>query len=101
MPAAAKNLVSIKKVLRDNKALLREHYHISRIGIFGSWVRGDMHKRSDLDVLVEFSEPISLIRLVALEHFLTGIVGLRVDVVPKDDIRRELRDRILEEAVYL
>jgi predicted nucleotidyltransferase len=101
MPAATKNISAIKKVLRDNKALLRERYHVSRIGIFGSWVKGGVHKRSDVDVLVEFSEPISLIRLVSLEHFLTGIVGIRVDVVPKDDIRRELRDAILKEAVYV
>ncbi|MDD1684488.1 MAG: nucleotidyltransferase family protein [Methanoregula sp.] len=101
MPAAAKKLSAIKKILRDHKALLRDQYHICRIGIFGSYVRGDTHKKSDVDVLVEFSEPISLIRLVSLENYLTGIVGVRVDVVPKDDIRRELRDSILKEAIYL
>jgi uncharacterized protein len=101
MPATAKKLSTIKKILRDHKTLLRDQYHICRIGIFGSYVRGDMHKKSDVDVLVEFSEPISLIRLVSLENYLTRIVGVRVDVVPKDDIRRELRDSILKEAVYV
>ncbi len=101
MPRITKKLPAIQKILRDHKALLRDQYHISRIGIFGSYARGDTHSRSDVDILVEFSEPISLIRLVALENFLTGIVGIRTDVVPTDDIRRELRDSILKEAVYV
>lgn len=94
-------LSAIKKILRDQKETLRERYHVQRIGIFGSWVRGDTHSGSDVDVLVEFSDPVSLLQLVSLENYLTGIVGIKVDVVPRDDIRRELRDSILREAVYL
>lgn len=52
-------------------------------------------------MLVEFSEPVSLIGLLALENFLTALIGIRVDVVPKEDIRRELRETILRDAVYV
>ena len=69
--------------------------------LFGSYARGDTHGGSDVDVLVEFLEPISLIQLVSLENYLTGIVGVKVDVVPKEDIRKELKDTILKEAVYV
>jgi hypothetical protein len=74
---------------------------VERIGIFGSYIRGDTHMGSDVDVLVEFSEPVSLLQLVSVENYLTDLVGIRVDVVPKEDIRRELKDRILSEAVYV
>ncbi|MFA5268633.1 MAG: nucleotidyltransferase family protein [Methanoregula sp.] len=80
---------------------LRDRYKVERIGIFGSWVRGDTHRGSDIDVLVEFSEPVSLLQLVSVENYLTDLVGIRVDGVPKEDIRRELKDRILSEAVYV
>jgi predicted nucleotidyltransferase len=96
-----KNLTAIKKIIRDHKTLLRDRYHINRIGVFGSYARGDTHSGSDVDVLVEFSEPISLIQLVSLENYLTDIVGLKVDVVPKDDIRKELKDTILKDAVFV
>jgi predicted nucleotidyltransferase len=96
-----KKLSTIKKIIGDQKALLRDRYKINRIGVFGSYVRGDTHSGSDVDVIVEFSEPISLIRLVSLENYLSGIVGVKVDVVPKEDIRKELKDTILKEAVYV
>jgi predicted nucleotidyltransferase len=96
-----KKLTAIKKIIRDHKTLLRERYNINRIGVFGSYARGDTHTGSDVDVLVEFSEPISLIQLISLENYLSDIVGLKVDVVPKEDIRKELKDTILKDAVYV
>jgi hypothetical protein len=60
-----------------------------------------MHRKSDVDVLVEFSEPISLIQLVSLENYLSDLIGIKVDVVPREDIRSEIKDDILNEAVYV
>ncbi|OPY39000.1 MAG: Nucleotidyltransferase domain protein [Methanoregula sp. PtaU1.Bin051] len=96
-----KKITTIKKILQDHKAAIRDRYNVSRIGIFGSYVRGDTHRTSDVDVLVEFSEPISLIQLVSLENYLTDLIGIKVDVVPREDIRSEIKDSILREAVYV
>lgn len=91
----------IKKVIREQKTTLRDRFKVARIGIFGSYVRGDMHSGSDVDVVVEFSDTISLLKLVSLENYLSELLGMKVDVVPKEDIRIELRDRILGEAVFV
>jgi hypothetical protein len=96
-----KKLSTIKKIIHDHKEILRNRYNICQIGVFGSYVRGDTHSGSDVDVLVEFSQPISLIKLVSLENYLSDIIGIKVDVVPKENIRRELKDTILREAVYV
>jgi hypothetical protein len=96
-----KKITAIKKILRDHKAIIRDRYNVQRIGVFGSYVRGDMHRKSDVDVLVEFSEPISLIQLVSLENYLSDLIGIKVDVVPREDIRSEIKDDILNEAVYV
>jgi predicted nucleotidyltransferase len=96
-----KKITAIKKILRDHKAMIRDRYNVQRIGVFGSYVRGDTHSGSDVDVLVEFSEPISLIQLVSLENYLSDLIGIKVDVVPREDIRKELKDNILREAVYV
>jgi len=96
-----KKLSAIKKIIKDNKAILERRYKVRKIGIFGSYVRGDIHPGSDVDVLVEFAEPISLLQLVSLENYLSDLIGEKVDIVPKDDIRKEIRDTILREAVYV
>ena len=96
-----KNLAAIKKSIRDQKETLRDRYKVHRIGLFGSYVRGDTHRGSDLDVLVEFSEPVSLLNLVSLENYLTSIVGIKVDVVPEETLRKELKNSILDTVVYL
>lgn len=51
--------------------------------------------------MVEFEKPISLLKLVNLENFLADSIRIKVDIVPKEDIRRELRERILGEVVYV
>jgi predicted nucleotidyltransferase len=95
------DITRITKIIRENKAILREQFKVKQIGVFGSYVRGDTHSGSDVDVLVEFSEPVSLVKLISLENYLSDLFGVKADVVPKEDIRIELRDRILGEAVYV
>lgn len=96
-----KTLEEIKKILKENQTVLRERFKVKEMGIFGSFVRGEQRKRSDVDILVEFEEVISLLKLASLENFLTDLIGMKVDVVPKEDIRPELKKRILEEVVHL
>ncbi len=92
---------NIKKVLIENKNKLEEDFKVKEIGIFGSYIRGKQKKDSDIDILVEFSESVSLLDVVKLESFLNLLLGIEVDVVPKQDIRRELKEQILGEAVYV
>jgi predicted nucleotidyltransferase len=52
-----------------------------KVGIFGSFARGDNNKASDIDILVEFKEAPSLLTLIKLENDLTDILGVKVDIV--------------------
>lgn len=96
-----KTLEEIKKIIKNQKPILREKYSVRQVGIFGSYVRGEQKKKSDVDILVEFEKPISLLKLVNLENFLADVMGIKADVVPKEDIRSELKERILREVVYI
>lgn len=71
------------------------------IGIFGSYVRGEQKRKSDLDLLVEFSDPPSLFKFVELEDFLSQKLGIKVDLVMKDALKPRIKDSILNEAVYV
>jgi len=90
----SKKLISLKKELHDR-------YAVSKIEVFGSYVRGEQQKNSDLDVLVEFDRTIDLLDLVSLEMFISEQLGIKADVIPKRSIRSELRDIILTEAIAL
>ena len=94
--------------IEEAKAILKEHrdevirrYGVSEIGIFGSFVRGDQKKRSDIDVLVEYDEIPDLFEFINLERYLQRLLRKRIDLVRKEAIRPELKDRILREIVYI
>jgi predicted nucleotidyltransferase len=64
-------------------------------------VRGEQREKSDIDFLVDILRPISLLELVGAEIYLSEILGVKVDLVPKKDVREELREIILAEAVAI
>ena|SRR3989337_94398 len=94
-------LDEIKKIINEHRQELKEKYKITEIGIFGSYVRGEQKRRSDIDILVEFGEPISLLDLVGAENYLRKILKMKVDLVPKEDVRPELKEIILKETVLI
>lgn len=94
-------LDEIKKIINERRQELKEKYKITEIGIFGSYVRGEQKKKSDVDILVVFGEPISLLDLVGAENYISDLIRTKVDLVPKEDVRPELKERILNEVVYI
>ena len=94
-------LTEIKRLLVSSKRELNEKFSVREIGLFGSYVRNEQKPVSDLDILVDFEKPVSLMKIVALENFLNDMLGIKTDVVPKDDVRSELRNIIYDETVYI
>ncbi len=96
-----KTIGEIKGILAEHKEDLQRKFKVNDIGLFGSYVKKRQSRRSDVDILVDFQESISLLDLVKLENFLTSLLEVKVDLVPKEDIRRELKEIILKEAIYV
>ena len=96
-----KTLTEIKQVLQAHKPYLAEKYGVVEIGVFGSYVRDEQRPDSDIDILIELERPprISLIGLVELEHDLSDILGTKVDVAIKKNLRKRIGKRILNEVV--
>lgn len=80
---------------------LSKRYHLKIVGVFGSYVRGEQEADSDIDVLVEIEKPISLLELVGAEIWISELLDTKVDLIPKEDLRQEIRETILSEAIYL
>ena len=89
----------IKTKLAAYKPVLAERYGVKNIGIFGSYVRGEQQKESDVDILVDFTGSISLLNFVHLENELSELLGVKVDLVMKTALKPRIGRHILEEVV--
>jgi hypothetical protein len=96
-----KTLKEIRQILQAQKPYLEEKYGVVEIGVFGSYVRNEQRPDSDIDILIELERPprISLIGLVELEHDLSDILGTKVDIAIKKNLRKRIGKRILNEVV--
>lgn len=96
-----KTLDEIRKILEEQKNFLREKYKIKEIGIFGSYVRGEAKRTSDVDILVEFEKTPSLLKFIELENYLSDTLGVKVDLVEKKGLKPRIGKYILQEVVML
>ncbi len=93
--------IKIREKIRKQFPLLREKYHVKKIGIFGSFARGEQEKGSDLDVLVEFETPVSFFDFIRLENFLTHALRKKVDLVSKRAVKPAVKKEIFKEVQYV
>ena len=89
----------IESKLKKYKAVLQEKYKVEKIGIFGSYARGEESGKSDVDILVEFYEPVGW-EFIDLKDFLEAILDKNVDLVTPGALKPQLKDRILNEVIY-
>lgn len=88
-------------LLRNDFSRLRKDFHVKRIGIFGSFSNGTQTASSDVDILVEFVQPVSFFEFADLENHLNRLLKKRVDVVTKKALKPRIRESILKQAVYV
>jgi len=96
-----KSIEEIRTIIRRHQDVLAERYGVRVVGLFGSYVRGEQRRRSDVDLLAEILRPISLLELVGAELYLSEVLGTSVDLVPKRNVREELREAIFNEAIAI
>ena len=93
------SLEEVLTCLRQHRRELDERFRLKSLSVFGSYVRRQQGKSSDLDLLVEFEEPPTLLEFLRLEQRLCDLLGTKVDLVMKEALKPTIGRRILEEAV--
>ena len=93
------NVQQMAALLREELPRLRREFAVRSLGLFGSYVRGEQRRGSDLDVLVEFSEVPGMLRFLDLERDLSRLVGTPVDLVQKEALKPAIGKRIKEEVL--
>ncbi len=92
---------SVKNNIDSNFDLLKDKYHVKELGVFGSVARGENTESSDIDLLVEFSEPVGFFKFIELEEYLSKLLGKKVDLVTKKALLPAIKDDILKEVIYV
>ena len=88
-------------VLQSSLESLNLKYQVKSLGIFGSLARGEATANSDLDLLVEFKGDVTFDNYMDLKFLLEDLFKRKIDLVIKEDIKPQIRDKILEETVYV
>lgn len=93
------NKEEILSILKNLKSEIKTKYRVKNLGLFGSYVKKEQKETSDIDILVEFEEDADLFHLIGLSLFLEENFNIKVDVVSKSALKKELRDNILQEVI--
>ena len=86
-------------LLRQHSQEIRNKFGVERIGIFGSFVRGEEKPESDVDVLVEFEDRPTFDGYMSLKFFLEDLLSCPVDVVTASSLKPRLKAAVEREAV--
>jgi predicted nucleotidyltransferase len=101
MEQERKMFQKIENIVKGNKMALTKQFKVKEIGIFGSIVRGEEKETSDVDILVEFKEPIGFFKFLELEEYLGDLIGRKVDLVSKKALKPRIGKHILREVAIL
>ena len=84
--------------MQQHKAELSEKWKVRSLGIFGSYVRGEAGKNSDLDLFVEIDDPkMGLLKFIAPENYLSDLLGVKVNLVEKQALKPAIGRHVTEE----
>ena len=87
------------EILRDHEQEIKRRFAVRRIGLFGSFVRGEETKESDIDILVEFEDP-TFRNFMNLAFYLEDIFSRRVDLLTPEGISHRIRPYVEREVVW-
>jgi len=85
--------------LRELKPILNKEYAVKEIGLFGSFSDNTSSEQSDIDLIVELERPIGW-KFFTLEMFLENTFGRKIDLVTKNALKAQIKERILDQVKY-
>ena len=94
------SVYEILSKLKELKPELYTNYSVKEIGVFGSFVDNTFNEESDIDILVELEKPIGW-KFFSLEIYLEKIFNRKIDLVTKNALKDQIKERILNQVKYV
>lgn len=89
------------EILKSHEGEMKKKYGVRKIGMFGSFARGEGKEKSDIDILVEFKEGLKTFdNYMDLKYFLQDLFNRKVDLVTVQALKPQLKETILHEVIY-
>lgn len=92
--------LDIENKIKSLKPMLATKFNVDKIGYFGSFARNEETESSDIDIIVSFKKPLGW-AFFDLQSLLEKELNRKVDLVSVNALKEQLRDRILNEVIYL
>jgi hypothetical protein len=92
---------AILQTLRQRSAEMEKRFGVKSLSLFGSTARDEAAPESDVDLLVEFNRPVGYFGLFALQDYLEGLLGRRVDLGTTESLKPYIRERVMEELIHV
>ena len=96
-----KKVNELKKILQDQKATLKDEYGVIEMGLFGSYIKGNQTKASDVDILVEFDGPATFDGYMDTLFYLEDLLNCQVDLVTTQGLRARIRPYVEKDLIYV
>lgn len=87
----------IEPKLQNTVLDILKPYQPAKVGVFGSYARGENKRGSDLDILIKFKNNISLLKLVLIEQELSDKLGIKVDIVTEGSLKNPRLKKYIEQ----
>lgn len=91
--------MNIIDILRRKDREIKERFHVKRIGLFGSFARGEEKETSDVDIMVEFEQP-TFDNFMKLAFFLEDLLGRKVELVTPDSMSPYIAPLMKDEVIW-
>ena len=96
-----KTRYEIFDILSRHLPQIRNEYGVEKLGVFGSVVKDLQTTASDIDILVEFSRSIGMVKFIQLENNLQKLLGAKVDLVTRKALKKHIGNQILQEIEFV
>lgn len=95
------SLDEIKQIINENKNFFKTRYFVDKFLLFGSYAKNQQTVDSDIDLLVDFTEPIDMFDFMDLQEFLSHIFRKKIDLGTTSSLKKFIKEPILKEAIVL
>ncbi len=91
----------IKEILQKQKSYFEEKYFVDQFLLFGSYAKNQQTPDSDIDLLVNFRQPVDMFDFIDLQDYLSKLFDKKIDLGTSNSLKKFIKDKILKEAIVL
>ena len=93
--------IQLNEEIKNKIIFILAKYNIRKILVFGSYARNEAKPNSDLDLIVEFPDDISLLDHIGIEFELSEALNMKIDLLSQNGISPYIKDQIMKEAIVI